>query len=58
MWVSDLRHDMTLYVELLTDVGEIITIGDIPAFCDIETTFTVDTDKQVKRVIKITCIFF
>ena len=50
IWVSDMRHDLDLYVELVTVTGETIAVGDIPAYCDMESTFLVDTDKQVKGV--------
>lgn len=44
---------MSLYVELITVTGEHIEAGEVPAYCDMETTFFVDTDQLVNKVKQI-----
>lgn len=53
--MSDIRNDLDLYVEMITEQGETIIVGEVPAYCDMESTFLVNTDKPVNKVNR-TCI--
>ena len=51
IWVTDVREDTDIYVDLVTTTGEVIPLGDIPAYCDMETTVIVNTNsKAIEKV--------
>ncbi|XP_053380167.1 pappalysin-1-like [Mercenaria mercenaria] len=53
IWVVDIREDTDIYVEVITVEGETIPLGDVPAYCDMETTVLVSTDNKLIDRVKI-----
>lgn len=49
--MADIREDSDIYVEVFTVEEESIPVGDIPAYCDMETSVLVNThNKLINRV--------
>ncbi|KAL4219279.1 hypothetical protein ACF0H5_021860 [Mactra antiquata] len=50
IWVVDIREDTSIFIELITDTNDVKPLGDIPVYCDVETTVTIDTTLVVEKV--------
>ncbi|XP_052790398.1 pappalysin-1-like isoform X2 [Mya arenaria] len=54
IWVTDIREDMNLVVQLLSPEGTVAGEAEVPAFCDVEATVTFDVDLKVDKVRIVT----
>ena len=48
--MADIDVSVTLTVTLMLPGGSELSLGAIPAYCDIETTMMIDTEEEVKKV--------
>ncbi|WAR31070.1 PAPP1-like protein [Mya arenaria] len=51
IWVTDIREDMNLVVQLLSPEGTVAGEAEVPAFCDVEATVTFDVDLKVDKLV-------
>ena len=48
--MADIDVSVTLTVTLMLPDGSEMSLGAIPAYCDVETTMMIDTEEEVNRV--------